>query len=253
MRLVGDVHGEVVALLRRRRLFDRVVVVDDLGVPLVRLGAEEAVEALEPATARPVASGRRDVHLVVGAEMPLADDVGVPAELAEDLGEHPVRGRDRAARVREADRGLGDARHAVARVVPAGQQARSRRGAERGRVPLGVPHAIRRRPGRCLACRSGRRSRHRGEADVVEHDVDDVRGAFGSLRRFERCPVRFGIADVYVHDSVELRGHDVSGLFRHPSKGSRGVARPSGHLRGSAPSREVASDATRRAVRPATG
>ena len=63
-RLVGDVLGEVVALLRRLRLVDRVVVVDELGVPLVGLGAEEAVPALEAAAARPVAPRRRQVHLV---------------------------------------------------------------------------------------------------------------------------------------------------------------------------------------------
>ena len=55
-RLVGDVLGEVVALLRALRLFDRVVVVHQVRVPLVGLGAQEAVEALEAAPERPLAS-----------------------------------------------------------------------------------------------------------------------------------------------------------------------------------------------------
>ena len=38
-RLVGEVLGEVVALLRRARRVDGMAVVDQLGIPLVRLGA----------------------------------------------------------------------------------------------------------------------------------------------------------------------------------------------------------------------
>ena len=83
--LVGEVIGEVVTLLRRTRRFHRVVVVDEVRIPLVGLGPEEPVPALEAATARPVASRRRQVHLVGWAQVPLADHVGVPAALSEDL------------------------------------------------------------------------------------------------------------------------------------------------------------------------
>ena len=141
-RLVGDVLGEVVALLGGLRLVHRVVVVDQVRVPLVRLGAEEPVEPLEPPADRPVPPGRGDVDLRLRAQVPLADHVGVPAPFGQDLGEHPVLRRDRPARVREPDRGLGDARHRVAGVVPPGQQARPGRRAQRGRVPLRVAHAL---------------------------------------------------------------------------------------------------------------
>ena len=57
-RLIGQIFSEVVALGRGLRLIDRVVVVRQLGIPLARLGAEETVEALEPATGRPVAPRR---------------------------------------------------------------------------------------------------------------------------------------------------------------------------------------------------
>ena len=57
-RLVGDVLGEVVALLGRLRRVHRVVVVDQVGIPLVGLGAQEPVPALEAAAARPVAARR---------------------------------------------------------------------------------------------------------------------------------------------------------------------------------------------------
>ena len=73
---VGHVHGQVVAVLRRIGLLDRVVVVDQVRVPLVGLGAEEAVEPFESAAQRPVRLGRGHVHLVVGGEVPFADSRG---------------------------------------------------------------------------------------------------------------------------------------------------------------------------------
>ena len=195
-RLVRDVHAEVVALFRRRRLVDRMVVVGQLRVPLARLRAEESVEPLEATTRGPVPARRGEVHLNRRAEVPFADDVRVPAGLAEDLGEHPVLGWDRAARVREPARALGDARHAVTGVIATGQQARTRRGAERRRVPLRVTHAV------CcdlVDVRGRDRSAvtaHRREADVVEHDVDDARGSVRSLRRHKRRPILGGVPDV---------------------------------------------------------
>ena len=120
-RLVRQILREVVALLRRLGLIDRVVVVHQIRIPLVRLGPEEPVPTLEAATRRPVPARRREVHLVVGAQVPLADHVRVPAEVTEDLRDRAVLRRDRAAGVRKADRRLGDARHAVAGVVATGQ------------------------------------------------------------------------------------------------------------------------------------
>ena len=158
-RLVGDVLGEVVALL------GRAAAGRPGGCRRRGPGYHWFVSAprnpYQRSKPRPVGQLRRvdgEVHLVGRAEVPLADHVGVPAALAEDLGEHPVLGRDRAARVREPDRRLGDAGHAVARVVAAGQQARAGRRAERRRVPLRVAHARWRRSGRCSASRSARRS-----------------------------------------------------------------------------------------------
>ena len=61
--LVGQVLGEVVALLRRARRLDVVVVVDELGVVLVGLAAHEAVEALEAAAERPLVPRAAHRHL----------------------------------------------------------------------------------------------------------------------------------------------------------------------------------------------
>ena len=56
-RPVDEVLGEVVALLGRRRRLDLVVVVDQVGIPLAGVAAEEAVEALEAAAQRPAVVG----------------------------------------------------------------------------------------------------------------------------------------------------------------------------------------------------
>jgi hypothetical protein len=91
----------MVALLRRARLADDMVVINQIRIPLAGLRPEEPVPALETPPARPVASRRGEIHLVVGTEVPLAHHVGVPPALAEDLRQHPVLRRDRPARVRD--------------------------------------------------------------------------------------------------------------------------------------------------------
>jgi len=115
-------------------------VVDEVRIPLVRLRTEEPVEALKAAAGRPVPPRRREVHLRLRAQMPLPDHVRVPARLPEDLLDLPVLRWDHSARAWEPDRRLGDARHAVARVVAPREQARARRRAQRSRVHLGVAH-----------------------------------------------------------------------------------------------------------------
>jgi len=100
-RLVGEVDRQVVAVLGQRRLGRRVVVVDQVGIPLVGLAAEEPVVALEAAAERPLPLRRGEVHLVLGAQVPLPDHVGVPATLAQHLGDVGALERDVAVRVRK--------------------------------------------------------------------------------------------------------------------------------------------------------
>ena len=57
VRLVDQIGGQVVALLRRLRRLDLMVVVDQIRVVLVGVAAEEAVEALEAAAQRPAVVG----------------------------------------------------------------------------------------------------------------------------------------------------------------------------------------------------
>jgi hypothetical protein len=105
-RLVGEVLGQVVALLGRPRLVHGVVVVGQVRVPLVGLGAEEPVEPLEPAAGRPVPPGRGEVHLVGGAQVPLAALEGLAHGAHLSLGRSgwvrriPRRGSNRVAQGR---------------------------------------------------------------------------------------------------------------------------------------------------------
>ena len=123
-RLVDQVLGEVVALLGGRRRLDLVVVVDQVGVPLAGVAAEEAVEPLEAPGQRPAVVRAGGGLLVARRQVPLADHEGVVALLEQHLREHPVLERDHAVVAGEAGRELGDAGHAVAVVVAAGHDAR---------------------------------------------------------------------------------------------------------------------------------
>ena len=84
-RLVRQVRGEVVPLLGCRRWFDLVVVVDQVGVPLAGVAAEEAVEALEAATERPAVVGPGGRLLTGRNQVPFADHVGVVPLGEQDL------------------------------------------------------------------------------------------------------------------------------------------------------------------------
>ena len=92
---IGEVLGEVVAVLGGRRRLDRVVVVDEIRVVLVGLAAHEAVVPLEPTAQRPLVPRAAERHLGGRREVPLADGVGGVAVADEDLGQEPVLGRHR--------------------------------------------------------------------------------------------------------------------------------------------------------------
>ena len=156
--LVDEVGGEVVALLGRRRRLDLMVVVDQIGVPLAGVAAEEPVEALEAAAERPAVVGPGRGLLAARDQVPLADHVGVVALLEQDLRQEAVLERHVAVVAREAGGELGDARHRVAVMVAARDDARPARRAQRRRVHVVVAQAVRRRARPGSASRSGCRS-----------------------------------------------------------------------------------------------
>ena len=93
-RLVGQVLAQVVALLGRLGRLDLVVVVDQFGVILVGITAQEAIVALEAAPQRPAVVGSSGGLLLGGQEVILAEHVGVVALQQQHLREEAVLERD---------------------------------------------------------------------------------------------------------------------------------------------------------------
>ncbi len=211
-RLVGDVHREVVALLRQLRLLHGVVVVGQVGIPLVRLSAQEAVEALEPAAERPVLLRRGVVHLVLGAKVPLPDDVGIPAELAEHRRDHRALTGNVTAGVREPRRRFRDARHRVGRVITPRQQTGTRRRAERRRVEVRVQQSAIGDPLDVRRLDQTTERFHRREPDIVENDVEHVRRVLRRHRLRIRRPIGNRVLDVDIDRALERRAHETSPL-----------------------------------------
>ncbi len=181
-RLVDEVLRQVVALLGRLRWLDRVVVVDELGVPLARVAAQEAVEALETAPQGPAVVGTGGSLEDARRQVPLADHVRAVAVLQQHLREHPVLERHDPVVAGVAGRELGDAGHAVAVVVPPGDDAGAARRTERCRV-----HVVEAEPfGReRVEVRRGDRAPvapELAEPGVVENDEQDIRGALARSR-----------------------------------------------------------------------
>ena len=203
--VVDEVLGEVVPLGDGPRWLDRVVVAVERGHELVRLATVEAVPAVEPAPERPAAAVGGHVRLVVGREVPFADGVRRVPGGPQDLRQEPVLGRDLARVARIGHGEVGDAAHAVRVVIAAGEQARTRRRAERSGVEVGEPHPRRRQ------CVDVRRLDDRsvapelGEADVVEHEVDHVGCALRCLGTVR--PRRGRVAPVPSDHSGELVVH----------------------------------------------
>ena len=99
--LVDEIFADVVAVLGPGGCVDRVVVGDELGVELIGLALEEAVEAVEPATERPLVERARSGALVHRGEVPLAGAERGVALGPEDLGHGRCVVGDVAELVRE--------------------------------------------------------------------------------------------------------------------------------------------------------
>ena len=205
-RLIGQILGEVVALLRRGRRLDEVVVLDEVRIPLVGLAADEPVVALEPLAERP--------RLAVAA-----------------LGDILLRERCGSCRARRCcSRCPGGSAPTVAAcggmrprpareirwtpsviaAMPFKVWLRPVRSVDRvGEHSATVCHCVYVRP--LLASLSQRRhvdpaavGRPGGEPGVVVQHEQDVRCALGRLLRRERPPVGDRIADIELDGALEI-------------------------------------------------
>ena len=137
-RTVGEVDVEVVALVGRRRRADRMVVVGEVGKPLVGRAGHEPVEPLEAAPERPPVERPSRGRLGRRGEVPLADGERVVAVLEQHLGQEAVLVADETVVSGESERGLGDRRQPDRVMVAPGQQRATRRRAQRGRMEVRV-------------------------------------------------------------------------------------------------------------------
>ena len=195
--VVGEVVGEVIALLGRGGRLDRRGALVEGRVPLVVLATDEAVEVLEPPALRrprverPHRRGLPHGHLVALAE--LRRRVAVQRQ-RQGKWRHRVRPHRTLPRRRRGR--LGDAPHAGGVVVPAGQQRLPRRRAQRGRVEAVVPQAPRGEPlGRRRVARPAERA-SRTETDVVKEDHYDVGRALRRPKRLDRREGGLGVLGV---------------------------------------------------------
>ncbi len=157
-------------------------------MPLIGLAGQESVEALEPQPERPVVerTGRRGLGR--RREMPLPGAVRGVAVEPQHLGDRRCRPRQERVVAREPGRHLGDRGEADRVVVAAGEQRCPARRAQRGRVEVGVAQPARREFADVRGIDRTAERRELSEAEVVEHDHDDVRRLLpaGGRRRASR-------------------------------------------------------------------
>ena len=182
-RLVDQVLAEVVTLLGRARRLHLVVVVHQVRIPLAGVTAQEAVEALEAAPQRPPVERARARLLVARRQVVLPDHERAVTVLQEHLGQEAVLERDHAVVPGITARQLGDGGHRVAVMVAARQDARTARRAQRRRVHVAVPQAVRRE-----RIETGRLDRaavtaQLAEPRVIQHDEQHIRRTLAGPHR----------------------------------------------------------------------
>ncbi len=205
--LVGKIFGQVIPVFGAVGLLDEPVVLDQVGVPLVGLAADEAVEAVEALGQRPLASGSAGADVFLGDVVILADPERAVAVVLQNLADGRTLGGEAAGRTGEAGGALGDGGAPVLVVVPAGQEHRSGRRAQCRRVPLGVRQTV---VGEALHRRhldSAAIGRPCGQSGVVVQDHQNVRGTRRRLLELVRIPIRDRVAHVEFDDSAERLGH----------------------------------------------
>ena len=121
-RVVDQVLGEVVAVLREPVRLDGVAALVELRVPVVHLCGHEPVEEVEALTHRPARERARRAHFHRRGLVPLADCRRAVAVATEDLRDRRGAGRSVAVVAGLRRRHLGGHTHADRVVVAAGHQ-----------------------------------------------------------------------------------------------------------------------------------
>ncbi len=188
---IGQILGEVIALLGGGGRLDRRGPVIEGRVPLIVLATDESVEGLEPAAAR-----RPGIERPHRRGLPHRNLVALPelgGRVAVQLQCHcqrRLRVRPQRAVAGRGRRRLGDAPHPDRVVVAPAQH----RGAGRGTQRSGVEAVVLQAAG-CQAIRGRRRTRaakgaRSAEPDVIEEHDQDVRCTLGRQQGLDRLEGR---------------------------------------------------------------
>ena len=176
----------MVSLLGGAGRFGGLVVDHEFGVVLVGLTAHESVVAVEAPTERPLVPRAARRHLGSRSQVPLAHGERGVALPAENLREEAVLLGDGGVVAGEPRGELHHAGHAVGVMVPPGEQAGPRGGAQGGGVEVGIATSLRRQAVEGRRGDVGSVGAELGVAHVVEEHDDHVGGAGG--RRGEWWP-----------------------------------------------------------------
>ena len=211
-RMVHQVGGQVIALLRRGRRIHAMVVVHQVRMEVVGQGIQEAVEALEAASQRPLVVRPGRARLVDRRHVPLAHTHRAVAGPLQDLGDGAGLLADMAARIGKTAVRVGQEGHAHAVMIASGQQAGAGGRAKRRHVQVVVAQALLREPVDGRRLDGGAVAAEAGEADVVEQHHHHVGRILRRPRR--RRPPGFGllpgVADAALEAVVRqflARGH----------------------------------------------
>ncbi len=190
--LVGDVVGEVVELavvVALRGHAEGGVVLGDDRVVLAGGAGEEAPPVVEAPARGPVVERPGGAHLAARRHVPLAEAGGDVAVLAQDARQGGAAARARARVAGEGAGQLGDAAHAHAMVVAAGEHGGAGRRADRGDVEAVVRQAHLADPRQGGGLDAAAERVGAAVAGVVDEDDQHVGRAFGRRRPGDERPV----------------------------------------------------------------
>ena len=171
---IGQIFREVVRLVVRR--LDRAEVLVQPRLPLRGLAGQKAVEVVEPdaLAGRPAGEGAHRRRLGRRGVVPLAEGGGLVAVGAQHLREGGRGPRDHPGVAVPVHRALGDRAGADALMIAAGQERRARGRADRRRVEGVVADALARDARERWRVDRPAVGVGQAEADVVQHDDEDV-------------------------------------------------------------------------------
>ncbi len=200
--LVHQVLGEVVALLWRCRRIDVGVISHQLGMELIGLARQEAVEAFEAPTERPVVERPRGGDIGARHQMPLTGTQRGVALAAKNLRDRGRRVGDMTSGVRKASDPTGEAPHPHRVLGAAGQQRRTRRRTHRRHMEVRELHPAGRQGVDVWRVDVGPVGTELGEPGVVEQHEHHIRRAVTRMESL--LEIRLGVGQCVADRSFEL-------------------------------------------------